>query len=68
MPKEPKVKATVECPNCRGTRFHGPTDTVEIVNGQVMVVERTLRCLGCHKEYPLPVALELPVRTVELPA
>lgn len=68
MPKEPKIKETVECPNCRGTKFHGPTDTVEIVNGSVIVQERTLRCLGCHREYPLDEALTLPTRKVELPA
>lgn len=68
MPKEPKVKETVECPNCKGTKFQGPTDTVEIVNGNIVVQERALRCLGCHREYTVPDALALPTRKVELPA
>lgn len=67
MAKEPKVKETTQC-DCGATLFQGPTDTVEIVNGNIVVKERALRCLKCHKEYPLDVALALPVRRVELPA
>lgn len=65
--KEPKIKEIAEC-RCGATLFQGPSDTVEIVNGNIVVKERALRCLRCHNEYLLADALALPARRVELPA
>ena len=65
-PSERKIKKTAEC-KCGATMFQGPTQTVEVVDEQIVVKQQTLRCLRCHDEYTLEELLALPPRVVELP-
>ena len=48
-----KDKTLKKCPACKATRFQGPYERGEIVNGKFVVIEVLYQCVNCHRVLPV---------------
>ena len=48
-----KDRTLKTCPSCHATRFQGPFQRGEIINGNFVVIEVLYQCVNCNRVVPV---------------